>query len=206
MLKSIVSLLFVVLGVYGVFTSTGHKLPILVAIGLILGLLGDIWLDLKFIYEDDDKNHRMIYTRAGFITFGIGHILFVFGMLVEYLGKANPLYAVLPMVGAIVLAIANVFVSKLLKLRFGVLKVDVIVYSILLFSTPLTALSLCILTSFKVTTLIMLLLGGVLFALSDIVLSGTYFGEDHEKPIDFVLNYLTYYSAQFMIAFSLFFI
>jgi hypothetical protein len=48
--------------------------------------------------------------------------------------------------------------------------------------------------------------GGVLFAVSDLVLSGTYFGKGHERPIDFILNYLTYYGAQFVIAFSLMFL
>ena len=32
----------------------------------------------------------------------------------------------------------------------------------------------------------------VLFAISDLVLSGTYFGKGKERPIDFILNYITY--------------
>jgi len=45
----------------------------------------------------------------------------------------------------------------------------------------------------------------VLFTASDLVLSKTYFGEGHERPIDFILNYFTYYPAQFLIASSLMF-
>ena len=37
-------------------------------------------------------------------------------------------------------------------------------------------------------------------------LSGTYFGEGKERPVDFVLNYVFYYGAQFTIAFSLLFL
>ena len=52
----------------------------------------------------------------------------------------------------------------------------------------------------------MFLVGAVLFAISDLVLSGTFFGKGKERPIDFILNYLTYYGAQFTIAMVLLFI
>ena len=52
----------------------------------------------------------------------------------------------------------------------------------------------------------MMFIGGILFAISDLVLSGTYFGEGKERPIDFILNYITYYGAQFTIAFSIMFL
>ena len=45
--------------------------------------------------------------------------------------------------------------------------------------------------------------GGILFALSDLILSGTFFGEGKERSVDLILNYLTYYGGQFLIAFSL---
>ena len=48
--------------------------------------------------------------------------------------------------------------------------------------------------------------GAVLFALSDLILSGTYFGEGRERPVDLILNYLTYYPGQYLIALSLFFL
>ena len=46
----------------------------------------------------------------------------------------------------------------------------------------------------------------MLFAISDLVLSGTYFGKGKERPIDLLLNYLFYYGAQFVIAWSLLFV
>lgn len=85
-------------------------------------------------------------------------------------------------------------------------KLIVSIYAFLLAMNPLTSLMLCIYLNWTSTTLIMLFIGGILFAISDLVLSGTYFGKDHEKPLDFILNYLTYYGAQFVIAFSLLFL
>ena len=61
-----------------------------------------------------------------------------------------------------------------------------------------------VLNNFTNQFFVMMLIGGVLFAISDLVLSRTYFGEGHETPIDFILNYIFYYSAQFVIALSLF--
>ena len=49
-------------------------------------------------------------------------------------------------------------------------------------------------------------IGGVLFMISDLILNGTYFGEGKERPVDIATNYLTYYSAQFLIASSLMFL
>ena len=46
-------------------------------------------------------------------------------------------------------------------------------------------------------------IGGVFFAISDLILSGTYFGEGKNRPVDIVTNHVTYYIAQFVIAGSL---
>ena len=202
LLKAVVSLLFIVLAVYCSFVKSGHILNIFIIIGLVFGFTGDIWLDLKYIYPKDDK----IYTYAGFIVFGVGHIFFITGMYLEFLNNAHFLYILIPIAIAVVLAIANQFLAKPLKLDFKDMKWIAFSYSIFLFSLPLCAASLCIINGWQNTTLLLLFIGGVIFVLSDLVLSGTYFGEGHEKPIDFFFNYLFYYSAQFIIAFSIFFL
>ena len=202
LIKSMVSLLFVALAAYSAWYNGGHSLNAFIVIGLVLGLLGDIWLDLKYVYPKDDK----LYSYAGFAVFGAGHILYVVGMYLEFFGDANALYLVLPLVGAVALAFGNLLMSKPLNLDYGSMKWVVVAYAATLFSTPLCALSLCILHSFQVPSLTLLFVGGILFAISDLVLSGTYFGKGHEKPLDFILNYVTYYPAQFLIAFSLFFL
>ena len=67
-------------------------------------------------------------------------------------------------------------------------------------------MSVLILSGFKAITLIMMAAGGALFAISDLILSGTYFGVGKERPIDIVTNGVTYYLAQYVIAFSLYFV
>ena len=202
LLKTVVSLLFIATALAGTFQNQGHSLSIFVIAGLILGLLGDIFLDLKYVYPTDDK----LYTFAGFFVFGIGHILFATGMMLEFFIDANVLYFLIPLGGSLLFVIINLLLEKPLKNNFGDLKIIVSIYAFLLAMNPLTSLMLCIITGFSNVTLLMLFIGGVLFDVSDLLLSGTYFGEGHEKPIDFILNYLTYYSAQFIIAFAIFFL
>ncbi|MBO4285897.1 MAG: hypothetical protein J5880_01010 [Bacilli bacterium] len=202
LIKTVVSSFFLSLAIFCSYVNEGHAINTFVTFGLILGLLGDIWLDLKYVYPQDDKP----YTYAGFICFGVGHVMFVIGMFLQYCrDDVSFLYIVLPLVAALIAGIANLMLEKPMKLNFGEMKWTVFIYSILLFSTPFTALSLCIMKGFQNTTLLMLFIGGILFALSDLVLSGTYFGKGKDRPIDLILNYLFYYGAQFVIAFSLFF-
>ena len=52
----------------------------------------------------------------------------------------------------------------------------------------------------------MLFAAGALFAISDLILSGTYFGIGKTRPVDLITNTVTYYCAQYLIAFSLLFI
>lgn len=202
MIKTIVSLLFIATAIAAAYQNPNHSLNLFIIAGLIMGLLGDIWLDLKYVYPKDDK----LYTYSGFLVFAIGHILFIIGMMLEYFGENSWLYILIPLGGGIIFMFANLLLEKPLKLQFKQLKWVVSGYAFLLAMNPLTSLMLCIITGWSSTALIVLLVGGILFAISDLVLSNTYFGEGHEKPMDFILNYLTYYGAQFLIAFSIFFI
>ena len=202
LIKTFVSLCFLATALAASQLNGGHIINVFVISGLILGLLGDIWLDLKYVYPNEDK----IFTLAGFSVFAVGHILFITGMMMEFFGNNSFLLFLIPLGGAAIFAIANLLLSKPMKLNFKDLKWVVTGYAFLLALNPMTSLMLNILNGWSSTTLIMLFVGGISFAISDLVLSNTYFGEGHEKPIDFILNYITYYGAQFLIAFSIFFL
>ncbi|MBQ9457096.1 MAG: hypothetical protein IJU64_01110 [Bacilli bacterium] len=201
-LKTVVSLSFLAIAMAASYEKAGHVLHPFVLGGLILGLLGDIWLDLKYVHPESDR----LYTYAGFAVFGVGHLLFANGMLLEFFGNANGWLILLPVAAAVVFALGNLVLSKPMKLDFGSLKWVVTVYAFLLALTPGTALLCCFVTNWASITPIMLFAGGLSFVISDVVLSGTYFGQGKERPADFILNYLFYYGAQFTIAFSLLFL
>lgn len=204
--KSVTSALFVAVAVSAwVHAAAGGTLPVLGAFvvpGLVFGLMGDIWLDLKFVYPHDDAP----LTYAGFATFGVGHILYQLGLLFQYYIHGRPGWVLVPMGLALLLTVGNVALEKPMKLRFGTMKPVVLAYGFLLFLSVLLSGSLALLHQWKETALNLFFAGAVLFALSDLVLSGTYFGEGKDRPVDIVMNYLTYFPAQFLIALSLAFI
>ena len=103
--------------------------------------------------------------------------------------------------GAIVLVM-----ERPLKMKYHEYKLICFIYGSLLFMTLGTTLFLCIYNSFQVVSFTMLFAGAILFAISDLILSGTYFGQGKERPIDLISNSVTYYMAQYIIAFSLFFL
>lgn len=205
-LKALVSTLFVSLAVYGAWRAAvkGSVSPLcpFVVLGLLFGLLGDIWLDLKYVFPEKDEP----FTYAGFCVFGVGHILFVLGMLLSYNPAGRPLRVLVPILLALALSVGNALLEKPMKLTYGKMKPVVIAYGAILFSMVLIAGSLALQAGWRTMPLNLLFIGGVFFALSDLILSGTYFGVGKERPIDLALNYITYYSAQFLIASALLFL
>ena len=206
LIKSVVSTLFIAVGVCGLHASAanagGSPIGVLVVMGLVCGLLGDIWLDLKYVFPE----HDLPFTYAGFAVFGIGHVLYIAGMLARFYSPDRVAFVLVPIALGIVMSVVNAALEKPMKLDYGRMKPIVIAYGVLLFATMLLSGSLAWSYGWQEPALNLLFAGGVLFAVSDLVLSGTYFGTGHERPIDFVLNYFTYYPAQFLIATALMFV
>ena len=206
LIKSVVSMLFIAVGIYGLYVSSantsGNPIGALVVMGLVCGLLGDIWLDLKYVFPE----HDLLFTYAGFASFGIGHVLYISGMLTRFYPPGGFAHVLIPFVLAIAMSAANAALEKPMRLDYGRMKPVVIAYGVLLFSTLLVSGSLALSYGWQEPALNLLFAGAVLFTASDLVLSGTYFGTGHERPIDFVLNYFTYYPAQFLIATALLFV
>jgi len=95
----------------------------LIMMGLICGLIGDIVLDLKIIYKESSS----LYQHAGMVSFFIGHLLYIAALYI-YFG-----FHWLPLVIAIVIALAIIVVSKyVLKFDFKEHTIDTYAYSFLL--------------------------------------------------------------------------
>ena len=201
--KSFVSCLFIATGFFALCCQGAVPMAgLLVLGGLICGLLGDVWLDLKFIYPEDEE----LYTYAGFLAFAAGHILYMAAMLILFGGNAKPLHFVIAALISIAGAFITVFIAPLMKLDYGKYRNISLFYGPLLFGTTVLSGTLALCTGFEERFLTVFFVGGVLFLLSDLVLCGTYFGKGKDRPMDVILNYVFYYGAQFVIALSLLFI
>lgn len=211
--KMLASVCFVGVAVCGWFYSSKENMNIFgifVIMGLLFGLLGDILLDYKYVFKEED----IIFTKLGFLVFGIGHIIYITGMLLSF-NKYNPvwmssvpkmitpLHIILPILFAIIFVLGVIVLEKPMKNTYGKFKPIVLAYSFILSLMLGIGLSLALFHKFTNWTLNFMAIGGVLFIISDLILSGTYFGVGKERPIDIVTNTVTYYFAQFFIAFSL---
>ena len=190
-LKTAVSVVFVSIAVTA--GSSAVIAPFII-MGLIFGLLGDIWLDLKYVFPSQDET----FTYTGFIVFGIGHILYVCGLLIQYGARG---YIAASICFAAAAAGLVLILEKPMKLSYGKMRPVVLAYGFLLFSTVF--ISGALLLDHGTAALWAVFIGSVLFAISDLILSGTFFGVGKDRPADIIGNYLFYYSGQFLIAYSL---
>lgn len=114
--KILASLMFVITSLYGLMKNP-YIITFLVCIGLILGMIGDIILDLKVIYKQDND----IYLNSGMASFGIGHIFYISALILcmTQIGVFE-LYKPLciGIAGSIVLSIIILSMTKLMKLNF----------------------------------------------------------------------------------------
>ena len=173
---------------YGLFTTAG----------LLFGLLGDVWLDLRY----NCRSESVTYTFAGFIAFAVGHIFFLIALIRYCMNGAGAGFVLIPFILAAVLGVGIVAAGPVLHLDYGVFKKITVIYAALLISSALVSGSLLIHSAFGSVRLRFFFIGSVLFLLSDLILSGTYFGQGKDRPVDIISNHVFYYGAQFLIALS----
>lgn len=172
----------------------------LILAGLILGMLGDIWLDLKWIYLQDKNS----YLYAGFISFLLGHLCFITAIFRS--SPWNSFSIIMSIVLALVIGLIALLMEKPLKMKYGKFKLIVFLYSCTLALTMTASMMTAYITKFKLSAWIVMSVGALLFLLSDLVLSGMYFGENKNTKGNIILNHTLYYAAQFCMAATILFI
>ena len=192
--KAVASLCFIMTAVAATNANPGaQRFGSLMIIGLVCGLLGDVWLDLKWIYLQDKDS----YLYSGFIFFLLGHICFVTAIFRN--SDCTAKSALLSAGAALVIALVALLLEKPLKMRYGKFKWIVFLYSFMLSWTMTNAAVTAWFSGFQKRWVVMAV-GGLLFLLSDLVLSGMYFGEGKNTKGNVILNHTLYYAAQFTMA------
>lgn len=203
--KTIASLFFVALGIYLVITVNGHTVfKIFTLSGLIFGMLGDVFLGFKYITTGRAKK---LWILAGMFSFAFGHISYILALFLEFVNKdTNIIFIILPFINALVLSTIYMVVSRKLGINFGKLLPFGVFYLLCLSTMFSTSLYMAILNEFKNVTSILFFTGAFFFACSDTMLTGSYFKEGQRPKWYNGLYSVFYYLAQFIIAFSIFFL
>ena len=176
-LKALVSAMFILTWGAACLAKGFSNFAFCIGGGLLFGLFGDIWLDLKFCYKADED----FYTKMGFLCFGVGHV-FYYAAVVTGASVFKPI-AILPALGVALVAALVVY--------FG---------AVLFFMAAFAFFTALFAGLKENKALVVMAIGGALFIISDLILSGTYFGEGKNRPVDVITNHVSYYAAQFVIA------
>ena len=195
LIKALTSFLFISLAFTSFMINPNPGVAtyaMLIMMGLVCGLIGDIVLDLKIMYKESSS----LYQHGGMLAFLIGHLYYLAALLI-YFG-----FNWMPLLIALVLALIIGLVSKfILKFNFAEHTVDTYAYSFIL-SYMMTQACYAAITQGFTTCTVLLAAGAILFLLSDLVLVMTYYDNKDSRPY-IVVNHALYYAAQYAIALSI---
>ena len=204
--KTIASLFFLAIAILA-FCLTGKDdyflFKLFTILGLFFGLLGDVFLGFKYI-TTKTKN---AWILAGMFAFLLGHVFYIVALLVGFYIKGHPIAIILPFLLPAVFITGYLIVAKKVGINFGKGMLPVgIFYLYCLSSMVFSSLCMAILHQFAMPTIVMFLVGAVFFACSDMMLTGAYFKPGKRSKTYMATYSVFYYVAQFVIAFSIFFI
>lgn len=193
--KTLASVLFFVIGILcTVATPLGSGrvyYPVLMLIGLFLGLVGDVALE----YQNVFPRKREKYFLAGLTAFMFGHAFYI--ILFMCVAKITFLQFFAGLVAFLVLVV----LMHVLKLSFGDMHMPVMIYAAVIALMVGFAFGALVYAPGLQTT--MIFIGAVSFAVSDVVLAYLYFGPRRIQKKLPVINLSTYYLAQILFALSI---
>ncbi len=205
-LKSFTSLGFMCVAVCALatndFDKANSKYCAFVILALLFGLLGDIWLDLKFTHPECG----IPYTYAGFMVFLFGHLVYDAGLITRFYVKGHPMYLIVPVLVSLAFCVVVLLTEDLMKVKYGKFKGIVAAYSPVVISISAFSGSFALLHHLKEIPLNIFFVASIFFLFSDLILNGTYFGDGKNRPVDIIVNHTSYYLAQYAIALSLCFL
>ena len=191
-LKGTASLMFVIIGYYA-FTRVNNPFNKQFFIGLIFGMIGDILLNLRFVFK---KNGQKIFL-LGILAFLVGHILYLLALIPQARGTWM-WYCVA--VGAIAAAALLAYIFKTMEVKTA-FKVFGVFYLGAVFIMTAIALGIAIFSPSR--RAFIYAVGAVLFTASDVVLIFNTFSGVTKFSLR-ITNLLLYYMGQMLIAYSLF--
>lgn len=199
--KMICSALFMVSAVCCLLYSANYTLfSAFMLAGLTFGLIGDL-----LIHYPVDKNS--IATLGG-AAFCIGHIFYIiaFSTAIKKITPEEKIFHYRVIIVTLCIVAVGVAVKFIKKIRFGVYAFPALIYAIAITTMLTTAYQLTFRMRFNAGVLFTLMLGAVLFVLSDATIVLLMFGGmGHNRPLK-VFNIVTYFLGQILLGTSILFV
>lgn len=191
--KGAASLCFVAVGLLGLLRLGDLDYGWKALAGLILGFLGDELLAMRFIREEKHD----LYFSLGATSFAFGHVLFIWAAI-ERAGRFS-LWA-LPIL-AFLLLCSGLYARKK-ESHAGDMHINAVAYiSLVCCMGAVTCAAAIVRTDLSS---VLFALGGLGFVVSDNILCAHYFGKDGRFLLNWLIH-ISYYGAQLLIAWSIFF-
>ena len=194
LLKTAASAAFIMLGFVS-FRGSQGVVSIAILPGLVMGLIGDMYLDMKYVFPKYDA----MFTFTGFGAFILGHICYLIFLFSQYpVTRAGLIIALIIGIAA---GIGIYLTPEMMKVDYGRFRVISAAYAALLIFVTIYSLCLCF-AGFTGAKMVFFL-GILLFLFSDLVLSQIYFGQEQDTPRNSMINHAAYYLGQILIAASI---
>lgn len=190
LLKGLASLTFVIFGFMCATMCKDQQFAKMVKIGLILGMVADILLNLRHVFKKEGK----IIFLVGILVFMAGHIMYLCALIPNCSNLIVPMIAGIALTALIIFWIFKKIEAPAAFKIFGIFYIGAIV----------------LMNCFAVTNLIenpcarntVFMIGAISFLISDIVLILNTFGKEEKFSLR-VTNLSLYYIGQLLIAFCL---
>ncbi len=206
LIKAVASLGFIAIGFTAILTMQAFNNGALFIIaGQIFGMIGDIVLDLKVVYQG--KKEEGVYLTGGMVTFGLGHIMYFIAILLYLTSNVLSLATIgICIAVAAVAAFAIVFGGeKLMGFKFGKFTIHSVCYGFLLIFMSAISIAGWVLYGNQNPHMPVFAVGMILFLLSDIFLTQMYFGGKPNDKLLCIINHSLYYAAQICVASFIFY-
>lgn len=194
-LKGLAASFFVILGAV-MYRNNPSSYGFLIVLGLLLGMLGDIFLEARMCIEGKSSNKVF---AVGILSFLAGHILYIVSLL-----KTNSSAWWIALIICAVLSLCAIppLMKKISAPSAG-LKFFGYVYLTIVIAMMSSAVAVLVKSGAMIWN-ILFVIGSVFFVVSDFIMIYNSFGPKKTKVLR-ATNLLTYYAGQVIIALTVFF-
>ncbi len=198
--KVATSSLFVATGIAAIISNPEVNLTfaLMVVMGGVFGVLGDVFIELKWLQKEGNDT----FFNLGFVTFMIQHVILVAAVFIHY--PMNFVNVLICLTAPLAVLVLSGGLAKIFKMEMGKFKVIANAYGALASMTFSVAFMTMQNYGMELSQ-ILFFTGGILFFASDLILSQIFFVKGKCTRLRVILNHITYYGAQILIASSLFF-